>query len=108
MKGEFWVPGGRLHKNEHLTDAVHRKIREELGIDINIIRYVGYFEGFFEKTAENADGGVHVISFVYLVKPVSYNIKLDDQSFDWGWFRNIPQRFKEILTLQGQHFPEPG
>lgn len=71
LMGEYWVPGGRVCKGERLVDAVHRKMREELGVDVDILENVGFFEEFYEKTKENAEGGVHSISFVYLVKPKS-------------------------------------
>jgi len=28
LKGEYWVPGGRIYKNERLVEAVRRKMRE--------------------------------------------------------------------------------
>jgi colanic acid biosynthesis protein WcaH len=100
LKGEYWVPGGRLQKNERLADAVRRKMREEIGVDVDIIENVGFFEEFFDKTEQNAEGGVHSISVVYRVKPKSYDIKLDDQSDDWGWFKDIPARLKEYDYLR--------
>ena len=100
LKDEFWVPGGRVHKGERLTNAVHRKMREELGVDVEIIENLGFFEEFFEKTAENADGGVHSISFVYLVKPKSQDFSLDDQSAEWAWFATIPARLKAYTSVK--------
>lgn len=100
LMGEYWVPGGRVHKGEHLVDAVHRKMREEIGVDVDILGNVGFFEGFYEKTKENAQGGVHSISFVYLVKPKSCVIRLDIQSSAWGWFKEIPPKLQEYPTLR--------
>lgn len=99
LKDEFWVPGGRLMKHERLEDAVHRKMREELGIDVQIIKNLGFLEEFFERTAQNVDGGFHAISFLYLVKPLGDDIQLDLQSSDWGWFKEVPARLKEHSTL---------
>jgi colanic acid biosynthesis protein WcaH len=104
LKGEFWVPGGRLHKNERLADAVRRKMREEIGVDVEIIENVGFFEEFFHDTEQDADGGVHSISVVYRVRPLSYEIKLDDQSAEWGWFKDVPQRLKEYDYLKVGEF----
>jgi len=42
---------------------------------------------------------VHSISIVYRVRPRSYDIKLDDQSEDWAWFKEIPARFKGFPFL---------
>jgi colanic acid biosynthesis protein WcaH len=103
LKDEYWVPGGRLHKNERLADAVHRKMREELGVEVEIIRNVGFFEEFYDRTAEEASGGVHCISVVYLVRPLSYDIKLDNQSAGWAWFKDAPSRFKEYSHLGDWH-----
>lgn len=99
MKGEYWVPGGRVHKNEKLADAVHRKMREEIGIEVIIIKNLGFFEEFFERTAEEVEGGTHVISFVYLVKPKSFDIHLDDQSSEWGWFSRAPPRLRQYPNV---------
>jgi GDP-mannose mannosyl hydrolase len=99
LKGEYWVPGGRLHKNERLVDAVQRKMREEIGVEVEILESLGFFEEFFEHTAEDAPGGAHSISLLYLVKPKSYDIRLDDQSVEWGWFKDIPQRLKQYPGL---------
>lgn len=100
LKGQYWVPGGRLHKNERLTDAVHRKMRQEIGVDVNIIKNVGFFEEFFPISREGADGGAHMISIIFKVTPRSYDIRLDDQSGEWGWFKELPPRFGQYGHLQ--------
>jgi colanic acid biosynthesis protein WcaH len=99
LKGEFWVPGGRLLRNERLEDAVHRKMFEELGVDVEIVKNLGFYEEFFDKTAQNAEGGFHAVSFLYLVRPLTNNITLDDQSDEWGWFKNFPQSLRTYKTL---------
>lgn len=90
LKGEFWVPGGRLFKGEKAAEAIVRKMREELGIEVKVEKNLGYFEEFFDKTAQNIKTGFHAISLVFLVKPMSGDIKLDSQSSDWGWFKELP------------------
>ncbi len=93
LKGEYWVPGGRVLKDERLVDAVHRKMRQEIGVEVEIIKSAGFFEEFFEKSREDTEGGVHLISMLFVVKPLSYDIRLDDQSGEWGWFKDLPARF---------------
>jgi len=99
LKGEYWVPGGRLLKHERLEAAVHRKMREELGIGVKIIKNLGFFEEFFERTAQDVSGGFHAISFLYLVEPLGGDIQLDPQSSDWAWFEEIPARLQKHYTL---------
>lgn len=95
LQGEFWLPGGRLHKNERLAEAVHRKMREEIGVDVEIIGNIGFFEEFFDHTAENAEGGAHAVSIVYLVRALSSDFKLDSQSSAWAWFEDVPPRLRK-------------
>jgi colanic acid biosynthesis protein WcaH len=46
-KGEWFVPGGRVHKHERLTDAVHRVAEAELGLGVAIERRLGVYEHFY-------------------------------------------------------------
>lgn len=59
-KGEWWLPGGRVLKGESLEDAVIRKGREELGVDVVIERQVGAYDNIFSQ--------VHSIVVVYVVR----------------------------------------
>jgi colanic acid biosynthesis protein WcaH len=36
-RGEWFVPGGRVLKNERLADAVDRLARGELGVDVTVV-----------------------------------------------------------------------
>jgi len=92
LKGEWWVPGGRVYKGEKLEDAIKRKIKEELDIDIQIKGAVGYYEDQFEKNPLNVESGLHTLGIVFETKPQSLDIKLDDQSGDWKFFDKIPDR----------------
>ncbi len=97
LKGEYWLPGGRLMKNEPLYDAVKRKMNQELGIDVEIERLLGFFETVFKKTSMNVAGGFHAVSFVFLLKPLQEKIVLDNQSSSWKWFKELPAKLIELL-----------
>jgi colanic acid biosynthesis protein WcaH len=99
LKGDYWVPGGRLLKNETLNDAVLRKVKEELGIDSHIVMPIGVYEDFFDKSPLNPENGLHTISIVYLIIAGSENICIDEQSDDWGWFDELPERLKKMTTF---------
>ena len=67
LKGKFWLPGGRVYKNETCEDAAIRKAKEELGLDINIERKLCFFDFMSEKGPfENLNSGVHTISIPFL------------------------------------------
>lgn len=97
LKGEYWLPGGRLLKNETLREAVIRKMNQELGIAVEIDRLLGFFETVFKKTSIDVTGGFHAVSFVFLLKPLQEKIVLDNQSSSWKWFKELPRKLLELL-----------
>ena len=99
LLGEYWLPGGRLLKNESLHDAVLRKVSQELGIESRIIMPLGVYEDFFDKSPLNPESGLHTISIVFLLMAVSDDVRLDDQSDDWGWFDQLPERLKKMTSF---------
>lgn len=94
VKGQWWVPGGRVLKGEMIEKAAKRKIKEELGINIKFIKPLGYYEKHFKENEFGQPSGVHTLSIVILAKPLSLDVKLDEQSADWQFFDNLPKSFK--------------
>ncbi len=61
---DFWaLPGGRMEFFEHSKDAVVREMKEELGLDCEVIRPLWYVESFFDLYGKNR----HEIATYYLV-----------------------------------------
>lgn len=89
LKGIYWLPGGRVYKNETLAEAFIRKMKEEVGLDVGITGVAGYYEDFYKENELGIDG-VHTMSIVFTAKPLSRAIKLDSQSSDYGWFPELP------------------
>jgi colanic acid biosynthesis protein WcaH len=91
-KGMWWIPGGRVLKNERLTDAVKRKAKEELGIDIIIKKVIGIYEIRFKNgPIKGIKDGIHDISINFLVglKNKKTDIKLDRTNKKYIWIDNI-------------------
>jgi len=67
-KGEWFVPGGRVHKHERLTEAVDRIATEELGVDtLNIQESLGAYEHIY--ATGGADGsGKHYLANGFVVE----------------------------------------
>jgi 8-oxo-dGTP diphosphatase len=41
LSGQWHVPGGRVEAGESLEDAVKREIREEAGVDVDVVESLG-------------------------------------------------------------------
>ena len=92
LKGKWWVVGGRVLLGEDPRDAVIRKAKEEVGLELEKINFVGYYsdvyqENVFERTP------YQTISLVFICTPKNGDVKLDDQSGAFKWADGIPQRF---------------
>jgi colanic acid biosynthesis protein WcaH len=79
LEGEWFVPGGRVQKNERLEDAVHRLAREELGIDVMIDRQMGVYEHLYGTAELDAVGDKHYVPIAYEVTAESETLRPDDQ-----------------------------
>ncbi len=91
-KDQWWLPGGRLYKNERLEDAIRRKAYEEVGIKVDIEKKIGCYEVMFKESPfKNIKSGLHYIAICYLVKPLNDNveIKLDSQHLKHKWIDKI-------------------
>lgn len=76
---DYWfVPGGRIQKDESLDDAFKRLINEELGLNLNIKRhetnFLGVYEHFYGDNVFDASTSTH-----YIV--LGYEIRLEHEHF---------------------------
>ena len=93
-KDEWFVPGGRVHKHEGLTDAVHRIAGDELGIPVTIERQLGVYEHFYDVADVKGAGGKHYVPIGYHVRPAGdETLQADDQHSSLDVFASP---FKEL------------
>jgi colanic acid biosynthesis protein WcaH len=86
-KGEWFVPGGRVHKHERLADAVARVAREEVGLDVGIEKRLGVYEHFYETADYEDVGGKHYVPVGFVVRAEGGTLEGDDQHSDVRWAR---------------------
>lgn len=91
-KGYWFVPGGRVRKNETLDDAFVRLVREELGIESGINRsdakFLGVFEHFYEDCVFDDEVGTHYIVLGYKLQLVEIPVlnSLINQHSCYKWW----------------------
>jgi colanic acid biosynthesis protein WcaH len=113
MRGMYWVPGGRLNKNEKLRDCALRKLTEELcsisSIDVDSLRLVGVYEDVYDFSQFGyCSTGYHTNAIVFEVELLDIDsVKLDRTSEDWGLFDTLPERFR-VQYLEKEVYYEPG
>jgi len=87
-KGEWWVPGGRVLKNENMHETAARKCREELGVECFVGPIVHTAETIFPDGPSGIP--VHSINSCFLTYPKdSQNIILDSHHEDFRWVNTI-------------------
>lgn len=97
-KGEWFVPGGRVLKNERRTDAVRRVAREELGTEVEIVESLGTFEHFYEVADVDVSSGKHYLASGYVVTPTSTDFALDSQHSSFRFFDAPPRDVHEYVA----------
>ena len=101
-QGYWFVPGGRIMKNEHLNDAFLRITKIELGKSIPLKKrnFLGVFQHFYPDNFANQEN----ISTQYIVLGVEILIeeKIVDKPFlqhsKWHWWT-----IKDLLIAENVH-----
>jgi hypothetical protein len=67
-------------------------MEQELGVACKLERFLGYYEDEWDTCSIPIEGLYHTFSMVFLLKAPTQKVHLDDQSSDWGWFKDLPER----------------
>lgn len=87
---DYWfVPGGRILKNETLDEAFSRLALNELGVEINRshARLLDVYEHFYEDSVTGENVSTHYVVVGYHIKVHRNNLVLPigDQHDDYKW-----------------------
>lgn len=90
-KNKWWLPGGRVYKRETLEQAAVRKVREEAGLKVRVVRKIGAYETIFDKGPfAELKTGVHNVNVCFVVDAVDdSDIRLDKTSSNYRWIDKI-------------------
>jgi 8-oxo-dGTP diphosphatase len=79
FKGEWAVPGGRIEDNETAEECAIREMKEETGVDVEIIRLTGIY-----SDPKRDPRGIIVAAF--LVRRIGGEVKAGDDADEAKWF----------------------
>jgi colanic acid biosynthesis protein WcaH len=90
LKGEWFTPGGRIHKNETWQHALLRIVEGELGlcgIVVEDFSLMGVWDHFYNNSIFDQDISTHYVNLPhYVVVESRPLIAVDDQHGDVQWF----------------------
>ncbi|PTD94247.1 NUDIX hydrolase [archaeon SCG-AAA382B04] len=96
LKNRWFVPGGRVYKNEKLKEAVSRIAKKELGIGVNVKEFLGVFEHFYNGS-EYPKIDKHYISHAYQVETKENNFSLNQEHKEIKIFKEPKKGFHRYL-----------
>ena len=90
LKGEWFTPGGRIHKNETWQDALLRVAEVELGLSgiaVEGFSLMGVWDHLYNNSALDQNISTHYVNLPHYAEFKSRpQITLDDQHGDFKWF----------------------
>lgn len=87
-RGFWFVPGGRVLKNETLAEAFERLTKDELGFtfSINKSQFLGIYEHFYEDNFSGKDFSTHYIVIgrrIFLDSELTSLNYIQHSSYEW-------------------------
>ncbi len=103
VQGKWWLPGGRILRDERFADAAERKALQETGLRVQDLKLLGVDETFF--TDGPFGKSTHTINIIFQGTAKSERVTIDDQSEEYHWFDHINETWdpyiKKFLSIAG-------
>jgi colanic acid biosynthesis protein WcaH len=96
-KGYWFVPGGRVHKGERRSDAIHRIATDELGLDVEPVETIGVYNHFYDTADVPVSDGKHYLATGFVVDCNDKDPIVDDQHDAVRFFERPPNQLHEYV-----------
>lgn len=94
--GQWHLPGGGLFYRESVEDGLRRILRREVGIEVSILKLLGYME-FMSEEKERGFG--YSVSLAILCDLVSGTPRTDESSLEIKMFTELPENMVDEHKL---------
>ena len=85
LRGGWFVPGGRVLRDEHLSYACARIVRDEACLESGFPRFVGYDETMFDTDPFHHGKGTHTVNLIFAVPGADGRVKLSSRHSAYQW-----------------------
>ena len=106
-QGFWFVPGGRIRKNEKLDDAFERLCKEELGIELtrNQAEHLGPFEHFYDDFVFGEEVSTHYVVLGYkIVVDIDMTALPQKQHGQYQWFEKQVMLQDETVHIHSKWY----
>jgi colanic acid biosynthesis protein WcaH len=91
-KGFWFVPGGRVLKNESIANAFRRLTLNELGIELELSKaeLLGPYDHFYNESVFDDKIKTHYVAIAYIIKLTNRQLSrlpLNEQHSEYSWFK---------------------
>lgn len=84
--GTYRLPSGGVRWGENILHALHREAREEMGLDVEVERFLGLLEYEFHCQEET----IPFVSYVFLIRGRGTKLAPQDEEEHITSFRQVP------------------
>lgn len=103
------IPGGTMKPGETITQTAIREVKEETGIDVEVVSLVGIYSNP-QHVVEYSDGEVRQqFSVCFACRPIGDELATSDETSEVGYFSPDEIEGMEVhpsIRLRIQHFLE--
>lgn len=90
-KGAYWLPGGRLRRNETIMGAANRLAQGETGLSVQVVKFLDYTDCHFKADPFGHGKGTHTVSLVFLCRAVGGEAVADRNHTRIEWWDGVPR-----------------
>ena len=84
--GQWGLPGGGIEAGETLEIALHRELREEIGVEVVDLQPLFFTDGLYTKTFPDGDRReIYMVFLVFGCLACSGEIKLNSEFETYEW-----------------------
>ena len=90
FKGKLAIPGGFVNEGELIEDRAIIEAKEETSLDVELKEILGVY------SIPNRDPRGHLMTTVFIAKPISGRVKGGDDAADATWFKITDKILNEV------------